>query len=204
MVKPRMERDLITVDEFLALVPEGQKADLIEGVIYIASPDAFRNDQIAGFVRFLMQGFADVKGMGRVFGSRFAFQLSEWRAPEPDIAFVSTERLSLVQETRMVGAPDIAVEIVSRESRYRDYFEKKRLYEEGGREYWIIDPLQERAEFYRLSEGRYALVPLERNRIFCSRVLEGFWLDVDWLFADPLPSAYETLQRILGGLPASP
>ena len=64
-------------------------------------------------------------------------------------------------------------------------------------EYWIIDPLQRRAEFYRLIDGRYHLAALEQNRIFRSGVLEGFWLDVEWLFADELPNEFEKLQEIL-------
>ena len=198
MAKTYSERDLVTVEDFFALVPDGQKADLIDGVIYMASPDSTRNDQLTGFIRFLVQGYATVKQFGKVFGSRFAFELSPIRAPEPDVAFVLTARLHLVEETRMKGAPDIAVEIVARESRTRDYLEKKNLYEAAGvREYWIIDPLQRRAEFYRLTEGQYNLVPLEQNRIFRSEILEGFWLDVEWLFADKLPNEFHKLQEIL-------
>jgi Uma2 family endonuclease len=114
------------------------------------------------------------------------------------VALVRSERLHLVDERRMVGGPDIAVEIVSRDSRQRDYGEKKQLYAEAGvAEYWIVDPLQKRVEFHRLSTGGYELVPLEHNRIFRSAVLSGFWLDVEWLLADSLPNAYEKLQEIL-------
>lgn len=195
---PSPESDLVTVDEFYCLVPDGQKADLLDGVIYMASPDTRRSDRLGGLIKFLLQGYAEAQGAGEVYGSRFAFELSQFRAPEPDVAFVRTERLHLVSERRMVGGPDIAVEIVSRDSRQRDYGEKKQLYAEAGvTEYWIIDPLQGRAEFHRLEAGRYALVPLEQNRIFHSAVLEGFWLDVEWLLAEPLPKAYEKLQEIL-------
>ena len=114
------DSDLVTVEEFYCLVPDGQKADLIDGVIYMASPDTRRSDRLGGFIKFLMQGYAAVQGLGEVYGSRFAFELSQFRAPEPDAAFVRTERLHLVSERRMVGGPDIAVEIVSRESRQRD------------------------------------------------------------------------------------
>lgn len=193
-----VDSDLVTVEEFYCLVPDGQKADLIDGVIYLASPDTRRSDRVAGLIKFLMQGYASAKGLGEVYGSRFAFELSEFRAPEPDVAFVRTQRLHLVGEERMVGGPDIAVEIVSRDSRQRDYGEKKQLYAEAGvSEYWIVDPLQKRGEFYRLSAGRYELVPLEHNRIFRSTVLAGFWLDVEWLLAEPLPNEYEKLQEIL-------
>jgi Uma2 family endonuclease len=123
---------------------------------------------------------------GAFYGSRFAFALTAFRAPEPDVAFVRTERLTLVDDRRMVGGPDIAVEVVSRDSRQRDYGEKKQLYADAGvAEYWIIDPLQRRCEFHRLHEGRHELVPLEHNRIFRSAVLERFWLDVEWLLENP-------------------
>lgn len=191
--------DLITVKEFYALVEDGMKADLIEGVIYIASPDSLTNDQLGGFLHNLMRSYCEIKDLGKVFGSRFAFVLSPLRAPEPDVAFVRKDRLHLVHEGGMEGGPDIAVEIVSRESRQRDYVDKRQLYQEASvSEYWILDPLQRRAEFYFLVEGRYELAPLEHNRIFRSTVLEGFYLDVEWLFADPLPKAYEKLQEILG------
>ena len=192
------DSDLITVEEFFCLVPDGQKADLIDGVMYMASPDTRRYDRLGSWIKFLLQGYVAVKGLGEVYGSRFAFALSEFRAPEPDIAFVRTERLSLVEERRMVGGPDIAVEIVSRDSRQRDYGEKKQLYAEAGvAEYWIIDPLQQRCEFHRLHAGRYALVPLEHNRLFRSAALAGFWLDVEWLLAKSLSNEYEILQEIL-------
>ena len=142
----------------------------------MASPASKRNNKLGGFIKFLMQGFAVVRELGEVVGSRFAFELSETRAPEPDIA----------------------VEIVARESRTRDYVEKKNLYESAGvLEYWIIDPLQRRAEFYRLIDGQYNLVPLEQNRIFRSESLAGFWLDVEWLFAEKLPNEFHKLQEIL-------
>ena len=195
---PERPSDLMTIEDFYRLVPDGQKADLLDGVIYMASPDTRRHDRLGGFIKFLVQGYAENQDLGEVFGSRFAFTLSETYAPEPDIAFVSTPRLHLVQEKGMAGGPDVAIEIVSRGSRSRDYLDKKQAYREASvSEYWLIDPLQQRVEFFRLVGGRYELVPLEDNRIFRSSVLEGFWIDVEWLLADPPPSGYEKLQEIL-------
>ncbi len=134
-----------------------------------------------------------------MFFSGYACRLGEFHAPEPDVGYVRPERVGLVEEGGLRGGPDIAVEVVSRESRHRDYDDKRRLYEEAGvPEYWIIDPIQNRVEFLVLEEGRYRLVPLEQNRLFRSRALSGFWIDVDWLLADPLPPATRCLQAILG------
>ncbi len=190
--------DLITVEQFYRLVPDGQKADLIDGVIYMASPDSLRHNHLTLFVSRLFQGYLEAKGLGGdVTVSRFAFELTPHRAPEPDVAYVRPERTHLLSEVSMRGGPDIAVEIVSRDSRNRDYGEKRQLYQDAGvPEYWIIDPIQERVEFLVLHEGRYQLAPLEENRMFRSRALGGLWIDVGWLLADPLPPVSRCLAEM--------
>lgn len=195
----RAASDLLTVEDFYALVSDGQKADLIDGVIYMASPDSLRANDLTWFVATLLRHFVEARGIaGRVVFSRFAFRLSERSAPEPDVAYVRPERVGLLDEGGMRGGPDIAVEIVSRESRQRDYELKRRLYEESGvPEYWIIDPIQQRVEFLVLEEGRYQLAPLEENRLFRSLALPAFWIDVDWLLADPLPPVTRCLEAVL-------
>ncbi|MEW6278365.1 MAG: Uma2 family endonuclease [Candidatus Eremiobacterota bacterium] len=196
---PRFESDLVTVDEFYALVPDGQKADLLEGVIYLASPDSSINDRINQFLIVVLGGFVQAHRLGRVTGSRFAYRLTEHRAPEPDVAVVAASRVaSVISPREGLGPPDVAVEIVARDSRSRDYGEKKEIYQSSGvAQYWIIDPLQRRCEFHRLQSGRYGLVPLEENRIFRSTSVPGFWLDVDWLIGPDLPNDYECLQLLL-------
>ncbi|MEW6282747.1 MAG: Uma2 family endonuclease [Candidatus Eremiobacterota bacterium] len=196
---PSFDSDMVTVDEFYALVPDGQKADLLDGVIYLASPDSERNDEINQFLVSLLRMFVSARRLGRVTGSRFAYRLTERRAPEPDVAFVATARVaSIISSREGLGPPDVAVEIVARDSRVRDYGEKKQLYESSGvAEYWIVDPLQRRCEFHRLQSGRYVLVPLEGNRIFRSTSVPGFWIDVEWLIGPELPSDYECLQLLL-------
>ena len=200
MTRPaNTSEDLVTVSEFYRLVPDGQKADLLDGVIYMASPDSRRSNDLTGFIEFLMRGYNRAKKVGgEVKSSRFAFRLTRYRAPEPDVGYVRPERIHLISEREMKGGPDAAIEVVSRDSRRRDYVEKKRIYEEAGvTEYWIIDPLKDRVEFHRLNNGRYELVALEDGRIFRSAVIPGFWLDVHWLLSKPLPDVYDCLQQLL-------
>lgn len=201
MLRPRnLPDDLVTFEEFCSLVADGQKADLIDGVIHMASPDSLRANRLNVFLFYLLEGYvADRELGGLVVGSRFAFQVSDLRAPEPDVAYISADRVNLVEPMSMPGGPDIAVEIVSTESRQRDYQEKRELYRQASvHEYWVIDPLQQRCQFLRLTEELYVDVPLESNRIFRSEVLPGFWLDVDWLLGKTLPNSYRCLQEILG------
>jgi Uma2 family endonuclease len=195
----------ITVDEFFTRIEDGQKADLIEGTIHMASPDTPHNDKLAFLVRTLIQEYADARGgLGEAFGSRVAFVMGRYRCPEPDVSFVCAERLSMMAATRGTAAPDIAVEVVSTDSVQRDYVQKRVLYEEAGvQEYWIIDPPQGRCEFLRLEQGGFVNAPVRDGRFFQSEVLQGFWLDVSWLLADPLPRPMACLQQILAGGPSA-
>jgi len=188
-----------TAEEFFKQIKDWEKADLIDGVVYMAPPDTPREDEICYLLRFLMRGCCRYWQLGgEVHGSRVAFVLGRWDVLEPDLSFVSADRTHLILDTHVQGAPDIAVEIVTDESLQRDYETKKLLYEEAGvREYWIADPLQQQCRFYRLSRGRFVEVPLEGGRIFRSEVLPGFWLDAQWLLAEPLPDEFECLKQVL-------
>jgi Uma2 family endonuclease len=196
------ETEIYTVDDFFALIPEGQKADLIDGVIYVASPDTPRHNLVAGLIQVVLDGYASAHGLGTVFVSRVAFELTRIDSPEPDVAFVAVEHLDRVEEGKVIGPPDVAVEVVSRWSKSRDYGAKLRQYEAAGvREYWLIDGRARSATFYRLRDGRFVAAELERGHIFRSEVAPGFWLDVRWLFANPLPDKFECLKQVLAGDP---
>jgi len=191
--------EMVTYEEFCALVPDGQKADLIDGVVYMASPDSMHANKINLFIAYLVEGYIGAKGIsGEVRLSRAACRLTRFNAPEPDVMYVRPERTHLIEFGQLNGAPDIAVEIVARESRDRDYTKKRDLYEAAGvTEYWIIDPLQQRCEFLRLVSGKYETAALDEGHIFHSSVIRGFWIDVDWLLAEKVPVAYECQSLLL-------
>jgi len=204
MIQRITKADLVDYETYRARVEDGQKADLIDGIIYMASPDTRLSNTLNVFVASLIDGFTAAKNIdGFTFMSRFSCKISQFRAPEPDVGYVRPERVHLVEERHMLGGPDIAVEIVSRDSRRRDNVEKRQLYQDASvAEYWIIDPLKSRVEFLGLKDGQYEVLPLERDRIFRSEVIPGFWLDVSWLLEKPVPRAYRCLQEILTSQPA--
>src|ERR1051325_10680481 len=135
---------LYTFDDFCALVPDGQKADLIDGVIYMASPDNTEAADLLTWLGGLLTFYVDERDLGKVYFSRVAFRLSEYHGPEPDIASVQKSRLGLVERGYVDGPPDLAVEIVSPDSIERDYQKKRKQYEKAGvPEYWIVDEMQQ-------------------------------------------------------------
>ena len=102
-----------------------------------------------------------------------------------------------MKSTYLDGPADLVVEVITPDSRARDRGEKFYEYEQGGvREYWLIDPLRKQAEFYQPgADGIYRLVPVGENSVYCSAVLNGLWLKVDWLWQDPLPPLLSVLKE---------
>src|SRR6266540_6156573 len=109
---PRMTLP-VTVEEFVALPPDGQKADLLDGVIHMASPDAPEAAEVNVFLTALLAFFTRSRDLGKIYGPRSAFRLSDTYAPEPDLAFVRTGRLHLWKKSYFQGPPDLAIEIVT-------------------------------------------------------------------------------------------
>jgi Uma2 family endonuclease len=191
----------ITFEEFCRLVNEDQKADLIDGVIYMASPENADANDLVGWLYWLLRAYVRKKDLGKVYFSRVAYRLDNTNAPEPDIGFIRQGRLHAVRRGSVQGPPDLAIEVASPESVERDYERKRQQYERFGvREYWIVDEVEERLTVLRLVKGTFREVRPRRG-VVSSRVLPGFWLRPEWLWQEPLPDEMATLKQILKGPP---
>jgi Uma2 family endonuclease len=188
----------LTYEDFCTLVKDGEKADLIDGVIYMASPDNTDANDINMWLGGLMYDFAEHFDLGQVHGSRVACKLDEFNAPEPDLAFVRKKFLRKILRGRIDGAPNVAVEIVSPDSVERDYHKKRRQYEEFGvDENWIINEVDKTATFLRLaSDGKYQDVRV-RDGVFRSKAFPGFWLHLSWLWRKTRPLKTQALAMLI-------
>jgi Uma2 family endonuclease len=193
---------LFTFDDFCAMVHDDQKADLIAGVIYMASPENTDANERFMWLAAILEFFVRMKKLGRMFGSRVAFRIDETNGPEPDLAFVATARLHLVRRGRVDGPPDLAIEIVSPESVARDWISKRQQYEQAGViEYWIIDEIKSTVTLLRLGRDLKYKEVRPRKGVLESKVIAGFWLRPAWLWQDKLPDPDEVLREILAGTP---
>jgi Uma2 family endonuclease len=185
-------------DEFCVLVKEGQKADLIDGVIYMASPDNTDANDLLMWIGSLMHFFVDAFDLGRVYASRVAFRLSDYESPEPDLAVVLKNRLHVVRRGFIKGRPDLALEIVSPDSVERDYVLKRAQYQEAKvPEYWIVDEMKQKMILLRLGrDGEYREQRLRQGALY-STALPGFWLRPEWLWRKPRPKKTDILGQIL-------
>jgi len=161
-----MER--MTAADFFCDAPEDRKAELIDGVMIMPSPPLVVHERMQGFLSTLLRLYVEEKEIGEVFGSRTAVELELFYAPEPDILFVSKERLHIIGEKGILGAPDFVIEILSASTAMKDQGEKRILYEKFGvKEYWVVNPLTYEVLRYFFREGKFGLaVPADlRNPV---------------------------------------
>lgn len=147
-----------TIEDILAL-PDGKRAELIDGELFMmASPTNVHQSILMWISNALFNHIQSKKGKCRVYAAPFAVFLKKdrYNYVEPDIMVICDR--DKLDEQGCHGAPDWAIEIVSPSSVKMDYERKVKAYREAGvREYWIIDPYEEKVTVYLFeacSEGK--------------------------------------------------
>jgi len=185
-------------EEFYALADEDSGWEYLNGRL-VMSPASDRHEDLFRFLLTLLSVFLDDRGGGVVRGSRYPMRLDEKWSPEPDLFVVREERRHLIKPQRFEGPADLVIEIASDADPDLELRDKFPRYEQAGvPEMWLVN----RFEGFvlakvRTPDGGYEARTLSSGRLE-SRVLPGFWIEVDWLWQKALPPTLSCLRKILG------
>ncbi|MBI4647835.1 MAG: Uma2 family endonuclease [Bacteroidia bacterium] len=169
--------------------PEGSVYQLRNGNL-VCEPDApyITHQRISGKIEFFIRKFVMESNCGEVFDTPTDVHFDDYNTIQPDILYISKERLHIIKEKYIEGAPDLVIEIISHTTLLIDTVEKKSLYEKFGvREYWLVfpdkktcgEPSRTIIEVYILEHTKYRLAgTYERSGIIVSSVLNGLNLDL--------------------------
>jgi Uma2 family endonuclease len=130
--------------------------------------------------------FVEPRNLGYVLQSPFQVILARELVVQPDVVLIKKERSGLINNNRFWGAPDLIVEILSRDTRNDDLIVKKKAYSRYKvNEYWVVDPALETMEVFLWSELGYASAGTYRksNRLI-SPSLPGFNPPMRSIFAN--------------------
>ncbi len=197
IVPPSVPYDKLSYQKFLEWNGEEGWFEWIDGEVIKMSNPSLRHQDLSDFLTAILRFFVEAKHYGRVISAPFQLKM-DFRPSgrQPDIMFVSSENLYRLEKQYVDGTADLVIEIVSPESLSRDTQEKFDEYEQAGvKEYWIIDYRTRTANFYGFDEnGKYKMFPLSTDGKFESRVLQGLWLKIDWLWQEELPNLMDVLK----------
>jgi Uma2 family endonuclease len=133
------DRVRLTYEDYLRM-PAGLRYELVEGEMRMTpSLNTLHQEVSKRLGRLLMERLED-QGIGRVYYAPYDVVLSEHNVVQPDLLFVSKDRLGIIGKANVQGPPDLVIEILSESTEQWDRFTKRRVYARFGvREFWIVD-----------------------------------------------------------------
>jgi Uma2 family endonuclease len=181
----------LTYRDLLELPEDGLRHELIDGEHYVTPAPGERHQSASFRLSGLLFEYLRRQPIGRAYAAPFDVLLSELDFVEPDLIYLSNERWQRqMNRHRLVGPPDLVVEILSPSTHKIDEGAKLRLYERSGiGEYWLIDPVGETVRVHRLEAGRLQLhAELARERgapapVLTTPLLPDFQAPLDCIFA---------------------
>ena len=177
---------LVTAEEFEQLPEEpGVRMELVRGRVVRMSPAAYEHGRIGSRILFLLTEHVNRESLGEVLmPTGFRIQTNPDTVREPDVAFISRERLEETGPGRgfFDGPPDLAVEVRSPGDRRGEIASKVAQYLESGvRMVWVIDTDARSLTVYT-PEGP-PLVLREGDLLNGGDVVPGFRCDLRQIFS---------------------
>lgn len=145
-------RDLLTTPD------DGNRYEIIQGeLVMTPSPNDAHQTAHANLFGMLWS-FVKKHSLGKLYSAPFAVYFDEGTVVEPDILFVSRDRLDRIDERKLNGPPDFVIEIISDSTESRDRSFKFTSYaREGVKQYWIVDPSKKTVEICKLERTGFIL-----------------------------------------------
>ena len=155
-----------TLADYYAL-PDDQRAELIDGVLYDMGAPSSPHQLICGQIHAQLLAHVQSKGgncLPLMSPIDVQLDLDDRTMVEPDVVILC-DRSRLTRRC-ILGAPDFIVEVLSRSTRKKDMTLKMHKYAAAGvREYWIIEPDQRKVVVYNLAENEIPAIYSFRDPI---------------------------------------
>ncbi|MGC8783003.1 MAG: Uma2 family endonuclease [Armatimonadota bacterium] len=188
----------ITFEQYLHMFGEDDDYELIDGVAVERMSAQIDHERLFAWLLTLFTMYTEQNRLGIVLGSRAAVRISDFRGRLPDLLFVRSERMHIVQQKAIYGAPDLVLEIVSPGERRSDIIQREADYRTVGvREIWLMDRPRGRVRVVRKGDEHYEEQEFGEGEIE-SVVLPGLRLQVQWLLGDERPPVHEVLKEVSG------
>lgn len=180
-------------------MPSLQKAELIEGVVYLPAALRFRSHSQPHANLILWLGNYQVATLGIELGIEPTVRLDLDNEPQPDAVLLIDENVGgqarLSDDDYIEGAPELVAEIAA-SSVAIDLHDKKRAYRRNGvQEYIVWQVFEQRLDWFYLQQGEYVSLPVDEGNVIRSRVFPGLWLAADDLLAGNMPGVLSVLQK---------
>jgi Uma2 family endonuclease len=191
-----LSKEPMTFEQYLQTFGEDDDYELIDGVPVERMSAQLDHERLYVWLLTLIHVIAEANRLGIVLGSRSAVRISNFRARLPDLLYVRAERMDIVRQLAIYGAPDMVMEIVSPNDRRSDVLQREADYRTlGVEEIWMIDRRRKVVRLLQRTDEDYAVQEV-LSGVVESRVIPSLRLQVEWLFNDERPPVWEVLRDL--------
>ena len=175
--------DRYTYKDYL-LIDDDKRYEVIRGGLIMVPAPFTIHQRVLRNIEDVLWNFVREKNLGEVLVAPTDVVLSEDIVVQPDILFISKERLDIIKEAAIMGSPDLIVEIISPSSASYDTVEKRDIYEEYVvKEYWLVFPQEKAIEVLALEDGVYReLCKGRKTGVVRSKIIAGLEVDLKEVF----------------------
>ncbi len=181
---PGPEQGSWTYDDYAALSDDGQRYEIVNGVLVMAPAfDGPHQDAVLRIAHYLLV-YVEFASLGKVRVAPFDVQLSSKNVFQADVFVVLNAHLSRMQAKKIIGAPDLVVEVASPSTAFIDRVSKHEKYAEAGvQEYWIVNTEAGTVQVSVLESGKYRLLGIFRGQqTLPSQIVPGLPIRVEQFF----------------------
>src|SRR5260370_13298750 len=148
---------LWSYEEYGSLPEDGHCYEVVNGVLYMSPAPSMRHQRIVGRIFYYLAMHVDFPGLGQVYQAPTDVELSPGDVVQPDVFVVLNPHLGRVNSSRLIGAPDLVVEVASPSTARHDLSEKLYAYARAAvPEYWVINPDAQTVEVLVWQNGGYS------------------------------------------------
>jgi Uma2 family endonuclease len=164
---------------------DGNIYEVIDGELYVSPPPAWRHQRALNRLNAPISAYVFAHDLGEVVTAPTGVVLEGGSGVEPDLLYLSREKLHLISARGVEGAPDLVVEVLSPSTQARDRGVKMRRYAASGvPHYWLLDLDAPALETYRLGPEGYVLTGRHGpGTIFHPELFPGLAIRLDDLWA---------------------
>ncbi len=201
-IPPLESGDRLTVDEFEQRYTAAsyiKKAELIEGIVYVASPLRFESHAQPHGRLMTWLGVYEASTPGVQLGIEPTLRLDRNNQPQPDGVLLIPQNIGgqsrLSKDDYIEGAPELVAEIAA-SSVALDLNDKKEVYRRHGvQEYIVWQIFEKKLNWYKLQSGNYISMMPDANGVIQSQIFSGLWLSVPDLLAGNVAQVLSLLQQ---------
>lgn len=145
-----------TYEDYAALPQDGHRYEIVNGVLLMAPAPNTDHQSIAVRLTHYLFVHAELAGLGRIFSAPIDMELAPKQVYQPDVVVLLNIHLDRIATKKIMGAPDLAVEIASPSTATLDRLTKYEHYAQAGiAEYWIVKPTARTIEVMVLEHEQY-------------------------------------------------